>query len=57
MTSGTFGSSRLTLAPVLKGQLYQDELKRNPLNRVLLEFVKVTPAVELSVGCSGIELN
>lgn len=49
MTSGTSSSVWLTQPPVLKGQLFQDELKAHPQYRALLEFVSVSPAAERCV--------
>lgn len=46
MTSGTLSSMWLIQPPVLKGQLFQDELKAHPQYRDLLEFVSISPAAE-----------
>lgn len=46
MTSGTLSSVWLIQPPVLKGQLFQDELKAHPQYRDLLEFVSISPAAE-----------
>lgn len=57
MTSGTLSSMWLTQPPVLKGELFQDELKAHPQNRALLEFVSVSQAAVCTMLCLGSGLN